>query len=58
MSDILWATLDIGVRVGLVIVVLGGIAVLAAMFYSMFTEDHYYDYLNDDNVYDWEKEGI
>lgn len=58
MSDILWATLDIGVRVVLVIVVLCGIAVLAAMFYSMFTEDHYYDQLNDDNVYDWEKEGI
>ena len=58
MSDILWATLDIGVRVVLVIFVLGGIAVLAAMFYSMFTEDHYYDQLNDDNVYDWEKEGI
>ena len=58
MSDILSATLDIGVRAGLVLVVLCGIAVLAAMFYSMFTEDHYYDYINDDNVYDWEKDGI
>jgi hypothetical protein len=57
MSDILWATLDIGVRVGLVIVVLCGIAVLAAMFYSMFTEDHYYDYL-DREVYDYEKDGM
>jgi len=57
MSDILWATIDIGVRVGLVLVVLCGIAVLAAMFYSMFTEDHYYDYL-DREVYDYEKDGM
>ncbi len=57
MSDILWATLDIGVRTGLVLVVLGGIGVLISMFYCMFTEDHYYDYL-DREVYDYEKEGM
>jgi len=57
MSDILWATLDIGVRTGLVLVVLVGIGVLVSMFYCMFTEDHYYDYL-DGEVYDYEKEGM
>ena len=57
MSDILWATLDIGVRTGLVLVVLGGIGVLISMFYCMFTEDHYYDYL-DREVYDYEKDGM
>jgi len=57
MSDILWATLDIGVRTGLVLVVLVGIGVLVSMFYCMFTEDHYYDYL-DREVYDYEKEGM
>lgn len=57
MSDILWATLIIGVRVGLVLVVLTCVAVLVSIFYCMFTKDHYYDYL-DREVYDYEKEGM